>query len=274
MTTALLTILAGVLTANPLPDNKSSIDSLSYTFGDGGELGGGGTLRITTDGKVSYHYSSAPFTGSGGRVVQKSWTLSKEERTELFRKLVDDGLLEAEAGGHFSNEIRVTHGRWRTTLVPDKVPDKAMAHLYPLLSKADPVKWPEKKPVVAKEPTDKPGVLTAFHYNFSTKADGDHATLIVSRDGKVLYVRNSPNAAKPIREEWTIPAKDAAALLDALVADGLFDLEDAGRDKFHSHSIDVAAGKWRTNFYLKELPEKFLKPLLPLLRKADAEFWK
>jgi len=266
-------LLAGALAANPIPDNKSPIDSLTYTFGGGGMLLAGGSLTITKEGKVTYFYSSAPFTNSGGHVVQKSWNLSKEERTELFRKLVDDGLLEAEEGKLLFDGIRVTHGRWYATLAANKVPDKALAHLRPLLSKADPVTWPEKKKEVVKEPAAKPDTLTYLHYDFSTKADGDHATLIVTRDGKVRYVRQPPTE-KRIESEWTIPAKDAEALLDALLADGLFDLEDAGRDKFPRHMIDAQVGRWRTNFFPKELPEKFSKQLMPLLKKADAEFWK
>ena len=275
MTAAYLIFLAGTLAANPLPDNKTPIDSLTYTFGiGGGTFGAGGRLTISPDGKVSYYFSSDPFTGSGGRVVNKSWELTKEERTELFRKLVADGLLEAEEGGTVLSGIRVTSGRWRATLDPDKVPEKAMAHLRPLLGKADPVLWPEKKKEEAKAPAAPPGKLATFIYYFVPKKEGDYATLVVSRDGKVRYARRPPNAAKPIQEEWTIPAKDAEALLDALVADGLLDLEDVGRDKFPNHGIDVQVGRWRTSFGVKELPEKFKKPLLPLLKKADADFWK
>ena len=275
MTTTYLVFLAGTLAANPLPDNKVPIDSLTYTFGEGGGLaGGGGRLTITKEGKVSYSFSSHPFTGSGGRVVQTSWELSKEERNELFRKLVDGGLLEAEDGDTVTGGIRVTSGRWRATLAAEKVPDKAMAHLRPLLTKADPVKWPEKKAVAAKNPPAKPGTLTTLIHHFMPKKDGDYTSLVVSRDGKVYYVRHIPGPAEPVKAEWTIPAKDAEALLDGLVADGLFELEDVGRDKYPGHTIDTKVGRWQTTFHVKELPEKLSRRLLPLLRKADAEFWK
>jgi hypothetical protein len=132
--------------------------------------------------------------------------------------------------------------------------------------------WPEKKKEEAKAPAAKPSQLMYLHYHFAPKKDGD-TTLILSRDGKVRYVRQPPTE-KRIEAEWTIPAKDAEALLDALVADGLFDLEDIGRDKFPSHMIDAQVGRWSTNFHVKELPEKLLKHLQPLLKKADAEFWK
>ena len=44
MTTAYLIFLAGALAANPLPDNKTPIDSLRYTFGGGGLVDAGGNL--------------------------------------------------------------------------------------------------------------------------------------------------------------------------------------------------------------------------------------
>src|SRR6187402_3381424 len=112
--TALLTALASVLATNPLPDNKAPVDSLQYTFGNGGAFGAGGSLSISADGKVAYFYSSAPHTGSGGRVVRQNWELSKGERTELFRKLVADGLLDAEESRNFTEQIRVACGRWHT----------------------------------------------------------------------------------------------------------------------------------------------------------------
>jgi hypothetical protein len=280
MTAVALALLAGTLAAEPLPDNKTPIDSLTYTFGGGGLFSGGGSLTISADGKVKYFYSSAPHTNSGGRVVQQSWELTKEERTALFRKLVDDGLLEAEEGANFLDGIRVTHGRWRTTIAGDKVPDKAMAHLRPLLSKADPVMWGEKKPAPAKEPAAKPGTLRQFNYYFAPKAEGDHILLYVGRGGEVSYQRYGPVAGAPgttkthVQTSWKIPRADAEAVLDALVADGALDLETAEQDRFPVHRVEAQVGRWTTTFYTKPLPEKLTKQLLPLLKKADAEFWK
>src|SRR5215207_1942557 len=123
MTALAAALLAASLGAppNPLPDNKSPIDSLSYSFGGGGLLGAGGSLTISAGGKVAYFYSSAPHTGSGGRVVRKDWELSKEERAELFRKLVADGLLDAEEGRNFTEQVRVVCGRWSAALAADKI---------------------------------------------------------------------------------------------------------------------------------------------------------
>lgn len=131
------------LGADPLPDHKTPIDSLTYAFGGGGFLGAGGSLRIGTDGKVRYSYISAPHTGSGGIVVQKDWELTKDEMKELFTKLVADGLLDGEeAKGGLLDGIQVTSGRWRTTVAADK----GMKHLHPLLAKAHAAMWAEKAP--------------------------------------------------------------------------------------------------------------------------------
>jgi hypothetical protein len=275
MTALAVALLAASLAAppNPLPDNKSPIDSLSYSFGGGGLVGAGGSLTISADGKVAYFFSSDPFTGSGGRVVQQKWELTKDELKELFTKLVADGLLDTDAGTGpaLFGGIRVTSGRWRMNLDADKVPEKAMRHLRPLLAKADPVKWGEK-PAAPKVPP-KPGVMMSMVYHFTPKMGGDQITLVVGRDGKLWY-RRQPPIAKAISLEWTIPAKDAEALLDALVADGLFDLADAGPGKFPYHMVDAQVGRWQTSFHPKEFPEKLTKQLLPHLKKADAEFWK
>src|SRR5262245_48324282 len=96
--TAPLVLLAAALAAPPAPltDGKS-FDALTYVFG-AGTFGPGGAFSIAADGKVSYFFSSAPHTNSGGQVVKKEWTLTKEEKAELFGKLVEAGLLELPDG--------------------------------------------------------------------------------------------------------------------------------------------------------------------------------
>jgi hypothetical protein len=273
MTPVLVAVLAGALAADPLPDNKAPIDSLYYSFTLGGVFGPGGSLKISADNEVSYFYSSAPHTGSGGTVVSKNWELTKEERMKLFTKLVDDGLLELAPGGPATSSIRVTRGRWRMTVTADKLPERVMRHLRPLLVKAHPGAWAVKEAAV-KEPPAKPSVLAYVIYHFRAKENGDQTALRLFRTGKVLYSRQPSGGAKPIQVEWTVPAKDAEALLDGLVADGLFDLKDAGDGAFPSHMIEGSAGRWSTSFHVKDLPESASGRLLPLLRKADAEFWK
>ncbi len=286
MTAITLALLA--LAANPLPDNKIPIDSLSYSFSSGGGngdrvgrlFGPAGHLSISKDGKVGYSHQTAPDTGSGGIVTQKSWELTKDELKELFAKLVADGFLDAEgpAGAALPGEMRVTSGRWHATLPAQRVPNKAFAHLRPLLAKAHPVLWGEK-PAVKEPPVPKPGVLNSFGYYHAPKLNGDQITLYVMRDGKVSYRRyghpNGPNAGKTFADErWTIPAKDAETLLDALATDGLLDLEEAKADQFPLHRAEAQVGRWQTTFYAKAWPEKIAKHIRPLLRKADAEFWK
>ncbi len=284
MTAMSLALLAVVLTANPLPDNKMPIDSLSYSFSGpsapgGIALGPMGHLSISKDGKVGYSHQTNPDTGSGGVVTQKRWELTKDEQKELFAKLVADGLLETgEPNGiALPGEIRVTSGRWHATVPAQKVPHKAFAHLRSVMGKAHHI-WAEK-PAPKEPPVPKPGILHAFGYYHVPKEQGDQVTLYLRRDGRVHYRRfghpDSPAAGTTYaKEEWTIPAKDAEALLDTLAADGVCDLEDVGHMKAPIHRIEVQVGRWQTTYYTKEPPEKIAKHLRPLLKKADPEFWK
>lgn len=278
-----LALLAVAPGADPLPGDTGPVDSLVYTFGRNGGAGtapaafGGGSLRIAKDGKVSYHYSSDPFTGSGGRVVQQEWTLTKDELKELFAKMVADGLLEGTDSRSSLGGVQVTSGRWRTGIAADTVPTKALQHLRPLLTRADPRLWPEVAPAPrAAQP--KAGTLTQFNYHFATKADGDFVLMYVGRDGEVSYQRYdhpTPNNTKTrVQTRWTIPAADAAAILDALAAGGVLTAEDVGPGKFPVHRVEAQVGRWFALFYLPERPEVVTKHLLPLMRKADPEFWK
>jgi hypothetical protein len=276
---AIVAALLAALAADPLPDGKS-IDSLSFQFYTGTPfLGPGGALNISADGKVSYFHQTQPWTGSGGIVKQKKWELKKGEAAALFGKLVADGLLELPEprGANAANRFHVTSGRWQLALAADPVPDKLMAHLRPLLAEAHPGLWTEKPPVKLV-PMEKPR-LTSVRYSFTAKAEGEEATLTVGRNGGVTYRRqthpNAPGGQKVlVNEAWAIPAKDAEALLDALVSDGLFELENTLGARFPNHSVQAQAGRWKTTFYPKELPEKVSTHLLPLLRKADGELWK
>ncbi|MCI0699479.1 MAG: hypothetical protein L0241_00140, partial [Planctomycetia bacterium] len=174
----------------PLPDGKS-IDALSFHFSSGiPGLSPSGVLNITADGKVNYSHQTAPSTGSGGKVTQKKWELTKAEVAELFRKLVADGLLDIPeaAGKHAANEFTVYSGRWQLALPTEKVPEKVLAHLRPLLVKAHPALW--EKPVMEKPK------LTHLQYSFTPKAEGEESTITIDRAGNITYKRRT-HPAKP-----------------------------------------------------------------------------
>jgi hypothetical protein len=277
--TATLVLLTAALAAppGPLPDGKS-FDAFTYAFGAGG-LGPGGAFGIAADGKVSYFYSSAPHTGSGGHIVKKEWTLTKEEKAELFSKLLEAGLLELPEGHGvpYANGFLVSSGKWRLHLSSVKVPDKVMALLRPLLTKAHPELWAEKPEPKPAKP--EPVVLKSVSYTFTPKADGEIVSLYIQQNGVMRYTRQGgrdapAGALYAVVKEWKITAKELEALLGELATDGLFDLEDTGGGKYPSHTISAYAGRWQTTFHPKELPEKVSKHLMPLLKKADAEFWK
>lgn len=278
--TGMIALLAASLAAppGPIPDGKS-FDTFQYVFGGAGAFGPGGSLSIAANGKVSYFFSSAPHTGSGGRVVKKDWTLTKEEKAKLFRKLVKAGLLDLPEGHGvpFANGIRVSSGKWQLFLSSVKMPDKVMALLRPLLAKADPELWAEKP--APKPPKPEPVVLKTLSYTFTPKADGESGYLHLQRTGPVRYTRRVARDAPAgplyaVEKEWKLPAKEMEALFAALAEAGLFDLEDTGGGKFPNHAVTAYAGRWQTTFYPKEITEKVQKHLRPLLQKADPEFWK
>jgi hypothetical protein len=277
VTTALV-LLAAALAAPPnaVPDGKT-FDALTYTFGGGGGFGAGGTLTIAADGKVNYFFSSAPHTGSGGRVVQKEWTITKDEKAALFGKLVDAGLLDLPTGHGvmFAGGFQVSSGKWKLALGGAKVPDKIVELLAPLLLKADAGTWVEKPAKAKPEPV----VFQSFGYTLVPKANGRPISLYVTRAGGVQYRRvAAPDAPDgkyyAVEKDWKLTGKDAEALFDALATDGLFDLDDAGAAMYPSHTVTAHAGRWSASFAPKELPAKVMKRLLPLLKEADPDQWK
>jgi hypothetical protein len=269
-----LALLATLPAADPLPDGKT-IDSLHFSFNKGVPgLGPNGSLTVTADGKVSYHYISAPHTGSGGRVIDTKWEVPKAEVAALFRNLVEHGLLDLPDGRALgTHSFRVTSGRWHMTVGADPIPEKILADLRPYLEKVHADMWKEKPAAPAQKP-----VLTWLQYAFTEKADGAQITLTLGRGGGVSYTRrdNSAPAGKqmPVYETWYLKRDEAEKLFDALIADGLADLDDTGKGKFPSHSVQVFAGKWSTVFYPKEMPDAVMKHFRPLLEKADPAAWK
>jgi hypothetical protein len=262
--------------ANPLPDGKA-IDTLTFTFSSGTPFGPGGSFTLTADGKVSYSHQTAPHTGSGGHVTSKNWDVPKAEAAAVLAKLLEDGLLDLpEGSAKFAGggAFHVTTGRWQAAVQAHPVPEKILAHLRPYLEKAHPGMWKKPEPVKDAKP-----VLTHLRYSFTEKVEGPEATLTVARDGRVTYSRKThpaaPGGVKVLADSgWAIPAADAAKLLDALAADGLFDVETTGGQKFPHHYVQATAGRWKATLFPKEMPDAVMKHLRPLLEKGEPELWK
>lgn len=286
-----LAILAGTLAAppSPFPDGKT-IEGFTFSFGERGKFPRG-TLTVNADGKVAYEHLVSPTQfvptdgGLGFRVqrdgtTEKQWQVTKEETAELFRKLVADGLFDVPAppplsltdlGPRYSFEAAA--GKWSFHAGADAVPDKVMAHLRPLLAKAHPELWAEKPvPAPRPEPPAKLGELSSVRYIPRLRGQ-EYVNLSVERNGKVSYQRiKTAGDNETLERTWTMPAKDAEVLLDALVSDGLLDLSD---NKTGTGDLIVAsAGRWNATFHVNQLPEALSKRLLPLMKKADPEFWK
>jgi hypothetical protein len=101
----------------------------------------------------------------------------------------------------------------------------------------------------------------------------------VNRDGRVTYSRkthpNDPGGSKVLVDHgWAIPAADAEKLLEALVADGVFELTDSGGGKFPHHYVQAHAGRWTTALFPREMSEPVMRHLRPLLEKGEPGLWK
>ena len=119
--------------------------------------------------------------------------------------------------------------------------------------------------------------IDTFQYSFTPKLLGSTATLSIYKDGKVTYGYASQphtgSGGKIVKMEWKLSERERAALLSGLVEDGLLDLEDTGGGKFPNHYIAVSYERWQFSMFPKELPEKMLKRVRPLLQKAHPEEW-
>ena len=105
-------------------------------------------------------------------------------------------------------------------------------------------------------------------------------TLKVTKDGKATY-KSTPRQSYPgadaliVQKNWDMPAKDAAALLNGLVEDGLVDLETFDQFKHPVyHFVMATSGRWHLRLTFNVLPEKLYRRLLPVLALAHPEEWK
>lgn len=130
----------------------------------------------------------------------------------------------------------------------------------------------DKRPLL---PDDK--TIDTFHYSFTPRVLGSATTLSVHKDGKVTYsyasAPHTGSGGKTVLKEWTLAEHDRAALLGGLVEDGLLSHEDTGGGKFPNHYVAVSYGRWGLSMHPKELSEKVLKRVRPLLQKAHPEEW-
>ncbi|MBA4064107.1 MAG: hypothetical protein C0501_10420 [Isosphaera sp.] len=255
-----------------LPDGKAP-DAVTFAFGH--PFGPRGTLTVTSAGKVGYREVLNPPMGAADRVHAAEWDIPKAEAAALLAGLVGDGLLDLPARVRHTPDTRFTvaSGRWRMYLHADPVPEKLMARLLPLLEKAHPARWKPKPAPAADEPA-----VTAFEWTLVEKPGGPEVLFRLARHGTASYFRkraaNDPEGAgNDVSEVWSVGAKEAAALLDALAAAGALDLAD-GDGRYPSHHVQAFAGKWTLESHPKEMPDAVLKLLRPLFEHADPAHWK
>jgi hypothetical protein len=130
-----------------LPDGRT-IDTFAYRnkFKFHGPMV---DLSITRKGKIHYLYSTAPHTGSGGRVVNKDWEISSEDASILLDGLVSDGLLNAKViyneKDFPSHHVTMSYGEWQRSHYLKELPDKVYQRILPLMNKVHPEVWTIKK---------------------------------------------------------------------------------------------------------------------------------
>jgi hypothetical protein len=120
--------------------------------------------------------------------------------------------------------------------------------------------------------------IDTFTYSYSPSVLGSSAVLSIGKDGTVSYSYQSEpgtnSGGHVVGTKWKIPEKEAKALLDGLVADGVLDLDDTLGGKYPNHTVQATFGRWQMMIHPKKLPEGVGKRLLPLLRKAHPEEYK
>ena len=122
------------------------------------------------------------------------------------------------------------------------------------------------------------GALRRIGFEMASKGFGEvgSGTLSITRAGKVSYkylpFSELSLGRQPMlhTKDWEIPAKEAAELLDALVADGLFDLKNDEPHVFN-RILTARTGQWAFTVQTKELPAKMGDRLTALIRKALPE---
>ncbi len=132
----------------------------------------------------------------------------------------------------------------------------------------------EGKPAPAGESLD------SFQYVF-TKGFWFPGTVTfsVTKAGKVAYHYKQPFPgveSRIVSKEWSIPEKEAIALLGAIVEDGLLELE-VHEDIIHAvgpyHYVFAKAGPWHLTMRPKAVPERIVRHLRPLMRAAHPGEW-
>ncbi len=261
-----------------------ALDTFEYVFTKGFLFESTVTLTVAKGGKATYLYKPRQsYPGADALIVRKNWEMPAKDVAALLSGLVEDGLLELETFDSIKHAtyhyVGVTYGRWRLRLDSKAMPEKIFRRLLPVLAQAHPEEW--KAVAVEKRPPLPDGkCIDSFATGF-VPSYGDIYSLSVTRAGKVVYTHHTdPNigraAALPVRKEWDIPEKDAAALLAGLIEDGVLEPTDGpgdGKRSWRGQGVSVTYGHWRMD--LKTLlPAKVTQRLMPLLWKADPEVWK
>jgi hypothetical protein len=124
--------------------------------------------------------------------------------------------------------------------------------------------------------------IDSFEYAFAAAPCGPSANFSVIRSGKVRYTyakhptmaQGSEDSGIVVQKEWEIDAKEAKALLQGIVDDGLLDLEDTLGGKFPNHWFRISYGRWQLVSHPKTMSGPIMKRLRPYLQKAHPELWK
>lgn len=256
-------------------------DTFGYDFSNVPNTSGQFKLSITKAGNVSYTHNENRIDGFN---TTKTFAIPEKDATELLSGLIEDGLLDlkvdenAGSAGDFNpgprHFIHVTRGNWTLRIVTKEVPQKILNRLLPVLMKADPTIFKVAEAEVVKNPASVPDGKSIDSFRTTFDSIGTIRILTVSRDGGISYLNitrpfigraDTPNVSK----YWTIPAKEAAALLDGLVEDGL-DREVRGGDeatKLAQWETSLGYGRWELKTK-RSLPAKAIQRLTPLLEQG------
>ena len=261
--------------APPAPD----LDTFEYVFTKGFFYESTVTLKVTKDGKATYLYKPRQsYPGADASIVRKNWDMPAKDAAAFLTGMVEDGLLDLETFDQFKHPthhyLNVTCGLWQHRTDFKVLPEKLYRRLLPVLAQAHPEQW---KVAEAKRPPLPDGTRIDSIVVGLGLGYGRTLMLSVSRTGQVSYsaadnltLGRAP--IPPVHKGWTIPEKDAAALLDGLIEDGLLKGREANDGNLGSPGklLGVTYGRW-TMHGPGHIPGKALLRLMPLMGKGVAE---
>jgi len=174
-------------------------------------------VGMDRSGHVSYGFSSAPHTGSGGQTTTKDWHISKKEAEQFLDSLVSTGVLDlgmVGAAKYPLHYFEFASKGWQKKSRPARLPDSIWKQMLPLMIHAHPEMWQENtrpEGVAEAEMAVPPKPVQTWRKKYPAfSAEG---TKNLKAKAPVLVTGISPASEKPetLQHSFTVePATEGA----------------------------------------------------------------